>query len=446
MTIVNKKEPLFLALVDLLILLGSLYLTLALRYHTIPSNYLLNAHELPFLIIFVYSIVVFYISGLYGRTIFLSRSSIPAIVIRSQIINGLIAVALFYFIPSFGVSPKVTLFGYILLSGAVLIVWKMSAYSLFSLRHKYPALVIGGGAEVEELISEMNMNPRIGLSCRKRIDPDISVGELLSTMTDNGSTFQYIIADINDPRVSALLPELYAHFFPKTQVINIHTLYEETFHRIPLSCMNYAWIMSNISPISPRLYDGVKRVLDICFGIVITGATCIVYPCVALAIKLEDRGIIFIRQERTGKGGGSMHYYKFRSMQKNDIGKWVAESAQSENKITRIGMFIRKTRIDELPQGLAVLKGDMSLIGPRSDLAGLSERLHHEIPYYSVRTIVKPGLTGWAQVNQSKPPQSVEETKVRLSYDLYYIKYRSLSLDLQIVLKTFKTLLSREGM
>jgi len=265
-------------------------------------------------------------------------------------------------------------------------------------------------------------------------------------MEDNGSTFQYIVADVNNPNLEALLPELYKKFFLKAQIIDIHELYEQVFNRIPLSCMNYAWVMSHISSVSPKAYDLMKRALDIFFGFIVGLAACVAYPFVAIAVKIEDKGPIFIRQQRTGKNGVAMHYYKFRSMQRNETGKWVAESAKGANQVTRVGRFIRKTRIDELPQGLAVLKGDMSLIGPRSDIAGLGERLAKEIPYYSVRTIITPGLTGWAQINQDKPPQTIEENKIRMSYDLYYIKYRSLGLDLRIILRTFRTLLSRVGM
>jgi lipopolysaccharide/colanic/teichoic acid biosynthesis glycosyltransferase len=407
-----------------------------------PSSGLVNAHVLPFSIIFIYSIVVFYISGLYGRTVSLARSSIPGTVVKAQIVNGLVAVALFYFIPSFSVTPKVNLFAYLFLSSAFMILWRFGTYSIFSLRRKYPALVIGSGAEVEELIDEMSVNPRIGLFCRKRIDPNASAETLLTAMEDNGSTFQYIVTDINNPNLEALLPELYKKFFLKAQIIDIHALYEQVFNRIPLSCMNYSWVMSHISSVSPKAYDLMKRILDIFFGLIVGLAACVVYPFVAIAIKLDDKGPIFIRQQRTGKNGAPMHYYKFRSMQRNETGKWVAEGT---NQVTRVGLFIRKTRIDELPQGLAVLKGDMSLIGPRADIAGLGERLAKEIPYYSVRTVIKPGLTGWAQINQDKPPQSIEENKLRMSYDLYYIKHRSLGLDLQITLRTFRTLLSRVG-
>ena len=128
----------------------------------------------------------------------------------------------------------------------------------------------------------------------------------------------------------------------------------------------------------------------------------------------------------------------------NKDGVWIGE--EGALKVTKVGSFLRKSRIDELPQILSILKGDSSLVGPRADLKGLSERLIEEIPYYEARYIVKPGLSGWAQVTQEGlPPQSVDETKLRLSYDLYYIKHRSIWLDIIIALKTIKTLSMRVG-
>jgi lipopolysaccharide/colanic/teichoic acid biosynthesis glycosyltransferase len=134
-------------------------------------------------------------------------------------------------------------------------------------------------------------------------------------------------------------------------------------------------------------------------------------------------------------------------MERMEHGVWVAEST---NKVTRVGAFLRKASIDEFPQFINILKGEMSLIGPRSDIIALAKRLEQAIPFYNVRYTVKPGITGWAQVRQQyRPgtisPQSVEETKVRLTYDLYYIKNRSLMLDISIALRTISTLLSRFG-
>lgn len=428
---------------DLVLMAFSLWATLVLRYGELPSAELIQAHQLPFTIVFIVSLVSFYASGIYGRIIHIARSSVPGTVIRAQIANAFLAVLMFYFIPSFTVTPKINLFVYILLSTAFIILWRLNTYTIFSLRPKWPALVIGAGPETDELVTEMSRNPRVGMSCREKISPESAAADLTRLLDSGNSQFQYIVADIDDPRVQAVLPELYQHYFAKVRIIDLHEFYEEVFDRTPLTRMDHAWIMSSVSSISPVAYDAMKRVVDIFFGILIGFVTCIVYPFVALAIKMEDGGPVFIKQERTGKASIPMYYYKFRSMQRNETGKWLAES---DNKVTHVGRFIRKTRIDELPQALAVLKGDMSLIGPRADIAGLGDRLASEIPYYRIRTMIKPGLSGWAQVNQDKPPQTIEENKLRLSYDLYYITHRSLSLDLRIVLRTIKTLLSREGM
>ena len=173
--------------------------------------------------------------------------------------------------------------------------------------------------------------------------------------------------------------------------------------------------------------------------------TLVITPFIFIAMRLEGRGPLFIVQERVGKNGVRIKSYKFRSMRENDRGKWLQEN---ENKVTRVGSFLRRSSLDEFPQFINILRGELSLIGPRNDIAGLAERLAVEIPYYDVRYTVMPGITGWAQINQryepgNISPQSIEETKVRLAYDFYYIKNRSLALDLGVALKTFKRMLFR---
>ncbi len=442
--VVNRKEPLILAVGDLALFILALFGTLILRYGSWPSTELVQAHEFPFAIVFTFSLIVFFIAGLYSRAIHAARSSLPGTILSAQVANGVFAVILFYFIPNFDVTPRINLFIYLALSSLFIILWRLHTYSLMSLRRKRPALVIGSSAETDELIFEMSRNPRVGFFCREKISPeDLSTKLIQSMESDKG--FQYVVADLDDARVEAVLPELYRRFFGKATIVDLHEIYEEVFDRIPLSRMNHAWIMSEISLNSPRIYDALKRAVDAVLAVIVGVVACIAYPFVALSIKLEDGGPVFITQERVGKNGKIVRIYKFRSMQRNESNKWVAEGGAA-NKVTKVGYFIRKTRIDELPQALAILKGDMSLIGPRADVIGLAERLQKEIPYYAVRTITPPGLTGWAQINQEKPPQSVEETRLRLSYDLYYITHRSLGLDLQIALRTLKTLLSRVGM
>ncbi len=439
--VINRKEPLILGAGDLFLLVFSLWATLVLRYGELPSAELIQAHAWPFAIVFALSRVAFYISGLYSRAIHVARSSLPGTILAAQTGNGLIAVIIFYFVPTFSVTPKVNLFIYLFLSSAFVILWRLNTHQLMSLRRKSPALVVGSSPEAAELIEEMSHNSRVGLYCREKVTAD----KLIQSMEASSDDFQYVIADADDPAIETVLPEVYRRFFAKASIIDLHELYEEVFDRIPLSRMDHGWVMSQVSSISPVLYDAMKRLADIILSLVVGLAALVAYPFVAVAIKLEDGGPVFIAQERVGKHGKPIRISKFRSMQRNDSDKWVAEGG-TENRVTRVGRFIRKTRIDELPQALSILRGDMSIIGPRADVAGLAVRLEKEIPYYAVRTVIAPGLTGWAQINQEKPPQSVEETKLRLSYDLYYITRRSLGLDLRIALRTLKTLLSRVGM
>ncbi len=161
---------------------------------------------------------------------------------------------------------------------------------------------------------------------------------------------------------------------------------------------------------------------------------------------------MFITQDRIGQYNWPLTIYKLRTMTKNFAGSstWTKEDEKLDNVVTRVGAFLRKTSIDEIPQVWSILRGDMSLIGPRNDIAGLGQRLAEEIPYYKIRYFVKPGVTGWAQTNQhymtnSISPQSIEESRIRFAYDLYYVKNRSLWLDIAIGLRTIKTVLSRFG-
>lgn len=175
--------------------------------------------------------------------------------------------------------------------------------------------------------------------------------------------------------------------------------------------------------------------------------TLIATPFVWLALRIEGPGPVFIAQDRIGEHGEPMRVYKFRSMRFNDASskEWVGEG---ENRVTRVGGFMRQTSLDEFPQFINILRGELSLIGPRNDIEGLGKRLGESIPYYMVRYSVRPGITGWAQINQQYEqghisPQSIEETKMRLAYDFYYIKHRSLALDLVIALKTLKRMIFR---
>lgn len=185
--------------------------------------------------------------------------------------------------------------------------------------------------------------------------------------------------------------------------------------------------------------------LKYCFDIILILAslpiTLIVSLITAIAIKLEDGGRVFYIQPRVGYRGEVFNVYKFRSMREK--AKEVITTTD-DNRITKVGKFIRKTRIDELPQFLNVIKGEMSLIGPRAEFIDFAVELEKEVPFFNYRHIVKPGISGWAQVNQGYAT-GAEETKIKIEYDFYYIKHISFSLDLLIFFKTIHTMVTGFG-
>nr|WP_315900670.1 sugar transferase [Halomonas sp. DP5Y7-2] len=193
-----------------------------------------------------------------------------------------------------------------------------------------------------------------------------------------------------------------------------------------------------------RLYSFFKRCFDIFAVLLVAPLTVPLMALTAIAVKLDSRGPALFIQERVGQGNKSYKIYKFRSM-RVDSEKDGAKLAQtSDSRITRVGKFIRKTRLDELPQFFNVIKGDMSLIGPRPEQRAFVEQFEEEIPFYTYRHVVKPGITGWAQVVQGYASDA-DDTRIKIQHDFYYIKHFSLWIDILIVFKTIKTILTGFG-
>jgi lipopolysaccharide/colanic/teichoic acid biosynthesis glycosyltransferase len=193
------------------------------------------------------------------------------------------------------------------------------------------------------------------------------------------------------------------------------------------------------------VYELLKRLMDILGGLVGSLIFVMVFPFSALAIIIESGFPIFYSQERLGKGGRVFKIYKFRSMKQNAEEDGEAKLATlNDPRVTKVGDFLRRTRLDEMPQFITVLTGEMSLVGPRAERPELVAQFQKQIPFYRARLLVKPGLTGWAQINYGYVA-SVKETVVKLEYDLYYIKHRTLNMDLTIVLRTIGTVLRRTG-
>jgi exopolysaccharide biosynthesis polyprenyl glycosylphosphotransferase len=168
------------------------------------------------------------------------------------------------------------------------------------------------------------------------------------------------------------------------------------------------------------------------------------FPLVVLAVKLSSKGPIFFRQTRVGMGGRNFEVIKFRTMFTDAESGGAKWATKNDPRVTRVGMFLRKSRIDEIPQLWNVLRGDMGFVGPRPERPEFVAWLTEELPFYYLRTLIRPGLTGWAQVRYGYGA-TLAETKAKLEYDLYYIKHMSMGLDLLIMFETIKTILRRRG-
>lgn len=449
----NKRDWLILAFGDLVVLVVSLYLTLLLRYIALPSPDLFVQHLIPFSFLAVVWLVVFVIAGLYDKQTTFTRLQLPDIVVRAQTVNILIAAAFFFLIPYFNITPKTNLVIFLILSSLLLILWRLALFPQFGFKKRDKAILIGTGKEMQELFDEVNANQRYPIEFVHRADVrrdgnpnDIQNGVLKLIAKNNVSV---IVADMRDREVELMLPLLYNLSFVQTKIdiLDMASVYEDVFARIPIALISHEWFVEHITTERYTIYDFLKRTVDVVGSLVLGAFSLVAYPFVWLAIALDDNGPLFITQERVGEAQRPISITKFRTMngRASDTGKEVLKSTK---KVTAIGKFLRDSRIDEFPQLWSVLKGDQSLIGPRPELPALAEVYAEKIPHYTARSLVKPGLSGWAQIHHQKHPHhgtDIAETKMKLAYDLYYIKHRSFFLDLLIALRTIHILLSRVG-
>jgi len=266
-----------------------------------------------------------------------------------------------------------------------------------------------------------------------KVIEDYNISDVVVAITGGmrGATFQ-IVLDAQERGV---------------EVMRMPTLYEEISGRVPIHHLESDWMLRSFIDQArvSGFYELAKRLLDILgasAGLLILAIT---FPFTALAIVLDSGFPIFYSQPRLGKGGISYVIYKYRSMRKDaEADGKVKVAAENDPRVTRVGNFLRRSRIDELPQFWNVLRGKMSLVGPRAERYELVRSYQKQIPFYRARLLVKPGLTGWAQINYGYAA-TVYDTVVKIEYDLYYIKHRTLAMDINIILRTIGTVIRRTG-
>jgi sugar transferase (PEP-CTERM system associated) len=228
-------------------------------------------------------------------------------------------------------------------------------------------------------------------------------------------------------------------------VLDLAGFFERAKGEVPTDSLKASWLVYGHGFVQDGVRTAVKRAFDIVMSSLLLLLASPIMLLTAIAIKLDSRGPLIYRQERVGLGGRPFMCLKFRSMrvdaEKDGVARWATKN---DSRVTRVGAFIRKCRIDELPQLISVLRGEMSLVGPRPERPSFVQQLQAEIPFYDIRHSVKPGVTGWAQVRYSYGA-SVEDARRKHQFDLYYVKNHSLFLDLLVLVETVSVVLFREG-
>ena len=453
----RTRELLILIIGDLLCFVVAVWATLLLRYLEFPTVERLHDHFGPFALMSVLWLSIFYMAGLYDKHTVLFKSFLLNRIVNTQLVNVVAAAGLFLIIP-FGITPKTNLAIYLLISTALIAGWRLWLYNFFLPETRYRAILIADGKEAVELVDEINNNSRYNYSFVRILDKEAATVDNFEHKLIQLIKQEKISIIVANPRsnrtekiMTALFEESISHL--NFTFFDFFKLYENIFDRVPLSALQYDWFITHASGSGNLLYAFFKRLIDITGGIILGLILLILVPFIKSAVWLEGvQKKIFMTQKRIGQHNTLISVLKLQTMTQNDANSatWMSEDTEKGNAVTRVGAFLRRTSLDELPQVWNIIKGEMSLIGPRNDIEGLGRRLAEEIPYYNIRNYVKPGVSGWAQTHQhymsnNISPQSIEESQLRLAYDLYYIKNRSFMLDIAIVMRTIKTLLSRFG-
>lgn len=459
MKFLYRSQQFFLGLGDYLSFTVAFWFSLIIRHLTLPTWPLIEQHLTLFSITFLFWIIINYINGLYDiGTLDTSRSSYRRL-IESSGAALVISVIFFYLYPDQGIAPKTLLVLNVFLGYGILAIWRFFFIrAIGGARLLTRILFIGLTADAEKLIALMKENPTLGYQPVAIIDPAAQkiennslqsyydMKELQEIIRNHKIDLAVIAPHLRDDR--EMLREIYILLFSPVQITNLVSFYEEMTGRIPPSTFSEGWFLDHLKAKKP-VYDRLRGLIDYVIAIVIGIIFILVFPLIALLIRLTSPGPIFIRQQRVGKDGKIFTLFKFRSMYALSAdGSAETTGAQfaskNDRRVTPLGKILRKTRLDELPQAWNLFRLDITLIGPRPERPEFVRELEAQMPYYTLRHTVRPGLTGWAVIHQNYT-NTLEQALKKLQYDLFYIKNRSFLLDLSILLKTVNVLVRGKG-
>ena len=452
-----SERKMILRLFDVLFVLTALYVTgnvFAFDYFSISTtNY-------------YWTIVLAIYINLFG-TIFemynLQVASNQFQIVKSTLITVSTTVLVYLLTPFFSPqlpSNRLQILLFFLVIFLALLIWRMMYVAfLASNRFFQKAILICDQEQVQELILGLeNIDPHykiIGFVNTDATEEEmeeyhyvqhIKRDDLFSFVKENGIS-EIVIASQKTEGITAELYQQLLHLLESGNIIREYTqVYESKTQRIPVQYMSrdfyrfFPFSRSNQN----KLYLLTVRIFEITVSLCGLVVGAFLFPLILLGNAIGNRGRLFYSQERVGKDGAVFKILKFRTMVKNAESDGAVFTVTNDSRVTVFGKFLRKTRMDEFPQFINILKGDMAVIGPRPERPVFVKEIAEIMPFYETRHIIKPGLTGWAQVNYSYG-ETIDDSLIKLQYDLYYIKHRSIYLDLNIAFKTITTVLFYRG-
>ena len=447
-----KIKKIILLLGDIVCLYLSLFLTLLIRFQNNYNQELFIKHLPYFSIIFIFWLIIIFSFRSYEINKKLNKKyNLLLNIVNISVINFFLSVLYFYIIPQNLISPKTILVINILIFGVIFYAWRSLASKLL-----YPRIVKRNCLAItnnQDLIKEIFKKPELELNIKACVNLEnniifsnlesVDLNKLFNFVKNN--KIQTIIIDDNLLLDKHIAREIFKCLELRINFIKTTGFYEKFLGKVSINDINKVWLIDNLNENEKWTFDLIKNFLDKVFSFIFLIPAVILLPFIIILIKLDSRGPIFFTQTRTGRKNKNFLAIKFRTMKvdaEKDGHQWAVEN---DPRVTKVGKFLRKTRLDEIPQLFNVLKGDMSLVGPRPERPEFIKDLKNEIPFYKERLLAKPGLTGWAQINYPYG-NSVQDALEKLQYDLYYVKNRSFMLDLSIILKTLNTIIRGHGM
>ena len=399
-----------------------------LAYLIISISFLKEINFFYFLLSFI-SLMIFYIFNVFS----MERGRFTLIDAINALVANTISVLLCF--KEFGIKNSVYIFFFLYILQNI---FKILIYYTFV---KKKSLMIVGDNENSKIIKEILLEKQTYFIAAKM---KVSEFENFEEIVKKREIGKIIITETLHDRKFA---ETILKFKLKgIQVFDFINFYEKIEEKVPVLSISEEYILfgSGYDILHASLDQRIKRLFDLILALFVTIVTLPIMVIAAIIVKVESKGPIFFSQSRVGLGNESFQIYKFRSMRLHDENAHSRYAQEKDNRITKFGKIMRKTRIDELPQLWNVIKGDMSFIGPRAEWDKLCKEYEEKIPFYNIRHSVKPGLTGWAQVRYPYG-MGVEDALEKLRYDLYYIKHQNLAFDIMILFQTVKIVIFGKG-